>query len=767
MAYTPQRIRDYIDEVKRDGLSEHGFPRLTVNIGVLIAYGRRRDLMEIFLEMMDLCCEEIPKRKAANDFSIREVCYCMMLLEERKTVDAQRLAGWKARLRSFDPWTGYDKIAQNPEEKRGNWTLFVAVSEYLRWSYCGVDTSEFVDLQLATQVVRLDEYGMYQDAPPLNPIVYDLVPRGLMATLLLAGYKGKFAKRLEDALDRSADLHLHMQSVTGELAFGGRSNQFLHNEAWLAAYGEMEAVRYARKGDFARAGAFKASARLAAEKAWEYLSLDPISHIKNRYDVSTRFGCEGYGYFNKYMITVASFFYMALLHADESIKPTLAPAEKGGYIAQTGKAFRKVFLNCGGYFLEFETDADLRHDANGLGRVHKKGCPSMLCLSVPFPGPDAKYLLDVENPRPMALGCVGGAEVPYTFMEGKASDERVTAVFRCEKGEERYAVSQRGVEITYGQKGFYLPVFAFDGEKEVFSKVEDGKITVEYQGAVCTYTFDGTIAGAEDYRNRNGIYRVYRIEGEHLHIQMEPMKKKLGLVSVSFRKNSPEEILAAMQKAELSFIEWGSDVHCPPEKAEAIAALQKKYQISCCSYGTYFDIGNTPLEKLPDYIKAAKTLGTEILRLWAGKGKEYTDYSAEEKKVFFEECRKCAEIGEKEGVVLCLECHKGTFTDCKEGALELMEAVNSPHFRMYWQPHQDKEVEENLAYARLLAPYTENLHVFNWKGKEKMPLGEAVELWREYLSFFEGERFLLLEFMPDGRLESLAAEAEALRRIAE
>lgn len=240
---------------------------------------------------------------------------------------------------------------------------------------------------------------------------------------------------------------------------------------------------------------------------------------------------------------------------------------------------------------------------------------------------------------------------------------------------------------------------------------------------------------------------------------------KLGLVSVSFRKNSPEEILEAMQKTGLSYIEWGSDVHCPPEKAAEIAALQKEYGIACCSYGTYFRIGFTPIEELPGYIKAAKTLGTDILRLWAGTEREFADYTAEEKQAFFEECRKCAEMAEKEGVILCLECHKGTFTDCKEGALELMQAVNSKHFKMYWQPHQNKPVEENLAYAALLAPYTYHLHVFNWKEKEKMPLEEAIPLWKQYLSCFEGEHYLLLEFMPDGLIETLPREAEALRRI--
>ncbi len=67
-AYTPQHIRDYIDEVKQHGLTEHGFPRLGVNIGILIAYGRRTDLTNAFIEIMDICCADIPTRKAADIF---------------------------------------------------------------------------------------------------------------------------------------------------------------------------------------------------------------------------------------------------------------------------------------------------------------------------------------------------------------------------------------------------------------------------------------------------------------------------------------------------------------------------------------------------------------------------------------------------------------------------------------------------------------------------------------------------------------------------
>jgi sugar phosphate isomerase/epimerase len=133
----------------------------------------------------------------------------------------------------------------------------------------------------------------------------------------------------------------------------------------------------------------------------------------------------------------------------------------------------------------------------------------------------------------------------------------------------------------------------------------------------------------------------------------------------------------------------------------------------------------------------------------------------------YEDCRQLAAIGEENGVVFCMECHDWTLTETKESALALMEAVSSPHFRMYWQPNQWVSEEENLAFAEQLQPYAKHIHVFNWTETEKFPLSLAIEPWRNYLTRFTGERALLLEFMPKGTLEELIAEAEALRQIAE
>lgn len=242
------------------------------------------------------------------------------------------------------------------------------------------------------------------------------------------------------------------------------------------------------------------------------------------------------------------------------------------------------------------------------------------------------------------------------------------------------------------------------------------------------------------------------------------MGYKLGLVSVSFRGCSPTEILTAMKAAGLDYIEWGSDVHAPPGKAEELALLQKSYGIACCSYGTYFRLGVTPMEELPAYIAAAKRLGTDILRLWCGN-KNSEEYTEEEKEELFSACRAAADIAEESGVVLCMECHNKTYTNRKEAAFELMQTVGSESFRMYWQPNQHRTEAENLEYAGLLSSYTVNIHVFNWKGKEKYPLGDAKALWKKYLDCFDTDRALLLEFMPDGKLETLKAEAGALREI--
>lgn len=242
---------------------------------------------------------------------------------------------------------------------------------------------------------------------------------------------------------------------------------------------------------------------------------------------------------------------------------------------------------------------------------------------------------------------------------------------------------------------------------------------------------------------------------------------KTGLVSVSFRKESPENIFKAMKKANLSYIEWGSDIHAPyndRENLKKLAELQEEYGIQCSSYGTYFRLGITPIEELQGYIDAARILKTNILRLWC-YDKNSADMTDEERETLVIQCRKAAQIAEENNVTLCLECHMNTFTESPLDAVLLMDEINSTHFRMYWQPFQWQPSDENVLNAKIIAPYAMHLHVFNWKNDKKLPLAGAIKEWQDYLAQFSEEHTLLLEFMPDDTLEELETEADSLRKI--
>lgn len=243
----------------------------------------------------------------------------------------------------------------------------------------------------------------------------------------------------------------------------------------------------------------------------------------------------------------------------------------------------------------------------------------------------------------------------------------------------------------------------------------------------------------------------------------------LGLVSVSFRRHSPIQILSAMKETKLSCIEWGSDIHAPckdVQRLHELAELQRQYNITCCSYGTYFRLGTDDINELEDYAAAAKILGTDILRIWCGD-KRSSLYSESEKQEFLERAKNSAILAQKLGVKLCMECHNNSFTETLDGALTLMETVNSRHFRMYWQPNQFVNKQTNIQYIQTISPYVENVHVFNWQGNNKYPLSQSVNTWKEYLSRLAAPRNLLLEFMPDDKIESLTQEAKALCQIIE
>ncbi len=542
-AYSYEHIERYFNEVREGGLKEHGFPRLTADIGILIARGRKRELLPIFLEMMDFCCENIPKVKAANDFSVKEIIFCIMELSGKGIVREEKIESWKNSLRTIVPEKCYTQYAKTPSDKIFNWALFTAVSEYMR-TYIGLcDSSEFVDIQIPTQLHWLDCNGMYRDDEENPPMVYDLVPRGLFAVLLHFGYNGMYRDELDSCLRKAGLLTLKMQSVTGEVPFGGRSSQFPHNEAHLAIVLEYEANRYAREGDLALAGEFKAAAKKALDNVQYWLSKEPIRHIKNRFPTETKYGCENYAYFDKYMITTASFLYVAQLICDDNIE--IKEIDRSiPYTATTSDEFHKVFASAGGYFLEFETFSNMHYDASGLGRIHKDCAPSCVCMSSPCSATPS-YEIDVKDACNLSLAVGHKKQESYIFATTPDSKYQLTELSSDEKCARaafdvtladgalistRYTVGKNGVDIVAsgdGEIAHLLPAFEFDGEEYSEIVLDKNKLEITYGGYTCRYTASGEIVDAgKTACSRHGHYKVFYTKAtDTLSVHIEIFKK--------------------------------------------------------------------------------------------------------------------------------------------------------------------------------------------------------------------------------------------------
>ncbi|MBE6674245.1 MAG: sugar phosphate isomerase/epimerase [Ruminococcaceae bacterium] len=260
---------------------------------------------------------------------------------------------------------------------------------------------------------------------------------------------------------------------------------------------------------------------------------------------------------------------------------------------------------------------------------------------------------------------------------------------------------------------------------------------------------------------------------------------KTGLVSISFRKKTVKELIKAAKESGLEYIEWGGDVHVPMgnvKLARKVKRLMNGAGLKCETYGSYFGVIYHCDEHFPmpfkKVLKTAKALGAKTVRVWLGwpccgcklgKGiylcEKQFNKNVSVAKYLCQEAKKF-------GMTLSIECHFATLSDDYHDTLRFLEKVNCDNLKLYWQPNHAKSFEYNLEALKALRPYITNVHVFNWNEKgEKFPLIEGKSQWDEYFKVLNdensGERVCFLEFMPNGELSSLPAEAASLKTILE
>ena len=529
-SYPDDHVAEYIADADANGVNEHGFPRLTANIAALISSGRQCGRRDLFRRMMDICCRDAKKgmmKKEGNEFSVKELVAALVDVERAGLFPRDVTDGWRRDLAEVDPWRCYRVKPEIGDTKVSyNWCVFGAASEQTRISSGVGGDAEFVERYVSDQIRWFDDNGMWRD--PHEPAVYDLVTRLQFALVLSTGYSGLSRAKLEALLDRGAAMTLELQSAAGEIPYGGRSNQFLHNDTLYSALCEWYAARAMERGEAETAARFFLGARRAVDSVKGWLAARPVRHVKNRYPRGsgkrgTGIGCEGYAYFDKYMITMGSWAILARRFAFEMASPRVLRARNQArpvspcskpHAFETSPFFHFVFLNAGDYSAQFDYNSDSRYDCDGMGRLHRRGAPTAICISTPC-ALNPNYSTERPNGRTLAFAPAGdGALMPA----GSGSDaESAWANWRQGALDWKCRLTAEGLSSELfgpGEVVMTLPAFEFDGEASTEVSCDGKSLAIRYRGWVCRYATDGTIVDTGAVCcNHNGRYRVFEARG--------------------------------------------------------------------------------------------------------------------------------------------------------------------------------------------------------------------------------------------------------------
>lgn len=242
--------------------------------------------------------------------------------------------------------------------------------------------------------------------------------------------------------------------------------------------------------------------------------------------------------------------------------------------------------------------------------------------------------------------------------------------------------------------------------------------------------------------------------------------RKPGLVSVTFRKKTRAEICALCEKTGLKAIEWGGDVHVPPNGGRAVETRRmcSGCGIEICSYGSYFRLGQG-LDDFSVWLEEAARLGAPVIRIWAGNHAS-ADVDGKERGKLVDELILCAHRASEAGVRVSLEYHGNTLTDSRESVSKLLsETAREGNVFFHWQPRWDWTVEERLSSLADVRERLCHLHVFAWRhaqnGIERLPLLEGENMWKPILKA-DDEGCALIEFVRDDSEEALKEDAKAL-----
>lgn len=245
---------------------------------------------------------------------------------------------------------------------------------------------------------------------------------------------------------------------------------------------------------------------------------------------------------------------------------------------------------------------------------------------------------------------------------------------------------------------------------------------------------------------------------------------KTGVVSVTFRKKNPRELIDITRQAGLDCIEWGSDVHVPQgdvKTAHEVRNMTIDAGLEIASYGSYYYLGSD-IEFEP-FLESALALGASNIRVWAGKIAS-NEISDTDRAKIIEDAFNISSLAEKENVKISTEYHNDSLTDSCEATLSFLNSVGHKNFYTYWQQPLDvAPVDQLPALERIiLSGKLTNVHVYQYENRVQMPLASGKSLWEGYFTALKETgvpRYALMEFVRGGTDEAFLEDAAFLRSL--
>lgn len=241
-----------------------------------------------------------------------------------------------------------------------------------------------------------------------------------------------------------------------------------------------------------------------------------------------------------------------------------------------------------------------------------------------------------------------------------------------------------------------------------------------------------------------------------------------GLVSVTFREHSIQDVVGFAADAGLTAIEWAGDVHVPPgdmAAAEEARTACGKRGLKVVSYGSYFRAGDTDQGEFSDVVRTATALGAPTIRVWAGSAGSAVA-TEEQRANVVTALRDAVDEAAAADLKVALEFHSGTLADTVKSTQSLLDDIDRSDLSAYWQPGRGTPPMLAAEQVRALLPRLSTIHAFSWaRDGSREALADQEDMWTGVLSVAAGDdqpHPVLLEFVADDDPDAFRTDAQTL-----